>query len=64
MTYLACFIERLAGAAKTSSGPLHPAPRGSRVCRDTNGGSNVAGVPELDRRLPRTLRRDGWWLES
>jgi len=64
MTYLTCFLEHIAGAAKRASRPLQPIPGGPGTRRHLHGGSDIARDPELDRRLPRSLRRDGWWLES
>jgi Ca-activated chloride channel family protein len=36
--------------------------KGKRLLRRAERGTGPAG--KFDRRLPRTLRRDGWWLES
>jgi hypothetical protein len=65
MTYLHPHIRLVTGTVFSGTNPRLREKRrrwrrAARPVADADDAPDLA----LDRRLPRTLRRDGWWLES
>lgn len=64
MTYLPHTLKIIAGTDTEERGRRHDVTRRRWTGRTGDACAHVTHQALPERRLPRTVLRDGWWLES